>query len=467
MFVNFSMYKLLSILLFAVVFSQSQIVAFPGAEGFGAYSKGGRGGQILFVTNLNDYNPENETPIEGSLRRAVETNGPRTILFRVSGIIELKSNLRIFNPFITIAGQSAPGDGICLKNYEISIWTHDVIIRYIRCRPGDEMGVDKEGGFETDAISMYEFSENVIIDHCSASWSIDETISLWSREPNNPPLSVTVQWCIISESLNDSYHPKGPHGYGSLIRFTGGASFHHNLYAHHFSRNPHVDTYLGDMTLDFRNNAIYNYGQPGNMMFHPINMNYVGNYLKPGPDAQTLDIGVFLFAESSMGVSLFQYITSFGQNVRRIYPAGNIIEGKDYDNQWDMFYKVYNRNKMDKPFEVASVTTEFAENAFENVLMYAGATLPKRDGVDLRIIADVRNGTGHIIDSQTQVGGWPNLESAPAFIDSDNDGLPDDWEIKHGLDPTINLDNNLDNDGNGYTNIEEWLNGTIPQLPNP
>lgn len=305
------------------------------------------------MTNLNDYNPENEAPIEGSLRLAVETNGPRTILFRVSGIIELKSNLRIFNPFITIAGQSAPGDGLCLKNYEISIWTHDVIIRYIRCRPGNEMGVDKEGGFETDAISMYEFSENVIIDHCSASWSIDETVSLWSREPNNPPLIVTVQWCIISESLNDSYHPKGPHGYGSLIRFTGGASFHHNLYAHHFSRNPHVDTYLGDMTLDFRNNVIYNYGQPGNTMFHPINMNYVGNYLKPG------------------------------------------------------------------------------------------------------------------LDAQTQVGGWPNLESAPPFIDSDNDGLHDDWEIKHGLDPTNNLDNNLDNDGDGYTNIEEWLNGTIPQLSNP
>ena len=456
------MYRFLVILLFSVIYTQSQIVAFPGAEGFGAYSKGGRGGQVLFVTNLNDYNPENEEPIEGSLRWACDTYGPRTVIFKVSGLIELKTWLTIFNPFITIAGQSSPGDGICLKNFGLSIRTHDVIIRYLRCRPGDEMGIDKEGGFETDAISISEFSENVIIDHCSASWSIDETLSIHSREPGNPPLSVTVQWCIISESLNDSYHPKGPHGYGSLIRFTGDASFHHNLYAHHLSRCPHVDTYLGDMTLDFRNNVIYNYGQPGNTMFHPVNMNYIGNYLKPGLDTKYPDIGFFLFAESSTGVSLFQYITSFGKNVRRIYPEGNILEGKDYENQWDMFYKVYNRNKMENPFIVASVTTESAEGALENVLMNAGATLPMRDSVDSRIIADVRNGTGHIIDSQTQVGGWPNLASKPPLIDTDSDGMPDEWETKHGLNPANNHDNILDNDKDGYTNIEEWLNGTIP-----
>jgi pectate lyase len=450
------MYRFLVILLFSVIYAQSQIVAFPGAEGFGAYSKGGRGGQILFVTNLNDYNPENEEPIVGSLRWACDTYGPRTVIFKVSGLIELKTWLTIFNPFITIAGQSSPGDGICLKNFGLSIRTHDVIIRYLRCRPGDEMGIDKEGGFETDAISISEFSENVIIDHCSASWSIDETLSIHSREPGNPPLSVTVQWCIISESLNDSYHPNGPHGYGSLIRFTGNASFHHNLYAHHFSRNPHVDTYLGDMTLDFRNNVIYNYWNPGNTMFDPINMNYVANYIKPGIDTKNLDIAIYLVAESSTEDSLL------GQNVRRIYPEGNILEGKDYINQWDMFYKVYNRNKMDKPFEVANITTELASDAFENVLMNAGATLPNRDSVDFRIIADVRNGTGSIIDSQSQVGGWPNYKSAVAPIDNDNDGLPDEWEIKYGLDPANNLDNNLDNDKDGYTNIEEWLNGTIP-----
>ena len=450
------MYRFLVILLFAVIYSQSQIVAFPGAEGFGAYSKGGRGGQILFVTNLNDYNPENEEPIAGSLRLACDTYGPRTVIFKVSGLIELKTWLTIFNPFITIAGQSSPGDGICLKNFGLSIRTHDVIIRYLRCRPGDEMGIDKEGGFETDAISISEFSENVIIDHCSASWSIDETLSIHSREPGNPPLSVTVQWCIISESLNDSYHPNGPHGYGSLIKFTGNASFHHNLYAHHSSRNPHVDTYLGGMTLDFRNNVIYNYGNPGNTMFDPIDMNYIGNYIKPGLDTKFTDIGFGLVAESSMEDSLL------GQNVRRIYPEGNILEGKDYINQWDMFYKVYNRNKMDKPFEVANITTELASDAFENVLMNAGATLPNRDSVDFRIIADVRNGTGSIIDSQSQVGGWPNYKSAVAPIDNDNDGLPDEWEIKYGLDPANNLDNNLDNDKDGYTNIEEWLNGTIP-----
>ena len=452
--------KILLILSFATATDTdvdgNRTLAFPGAEGFGAYSKGGRGGDILFVTNLNDYNPENEEPIAGSLRWACDTYGPRTVIFKVSGLIELKTWLNIFNPYITIAGQSSPGDGICLKNFGLTIRTHDVIVRYLRCRPGDEMGIDKEGGFETDAISISEFSENVIIDHCSASWSIDETLSIHSREPGNPPLSVTVQWCIISESLNDSYHPNGPHGYGSLIRFTGNASFHHNLYAHHFSRNPHVDTYLGDMTLDFRNNVIYNYWNPGNTMFDPINMNYVANYIKPGIDTKNLDIAIYLVAESSTEDSLL------GQNVRRIYPEGNILEGKDYINQWDMFYKVYNRNKMDKPFEVANITTELASDAFENVLMNAGATLPNRDSVDFRIIADVRNGTGSIIDSQSQVGGWPNYKSAVAPIDDDNDGLPDEWEIKYGLDPANNLDNNLDNDKDGYTNIEEWLNGTIP-----
>jgi len=452
--------KILLILSFATATDTdvdgNRTLAFPSAEGFGAYSKGGRNGQVLFVTNLNDYNPENEEPIIGSLRWACDTYGPRTVIFKVSGLIELKTWLTIFNPFITIAGQSSPGDGICLKNFGLNITTHDVIVRYLRCRPGDEMGKDKEGGFETDAISISEFSENVIIDHCSASWSIDETLSVFSREPGNPPLSVTIQWCIISESLNDSYHPNGPHGYGSLIRFTGNASFHHNLYAHHFSRNPHVDTYLGDMTLDFRNNVIYNYWNPGNTMFDPINMNYVANYIKPGIDTKNLDIAIYLVAESSTEDSLL------GQNVRRIYPEGNILEGKDYINQWDMFYKVYDRNKMSEPFEVEIVYTHPADEAYNLVLENAGAILPKRDDIDLRIVNDVKNGTGKIIDTQSQVGGWPNYKSAIAPIDDDNDGLPDVWEIKHGLDSANNLDNNLDNDKDGYTNIEEWLNGTIP-----
>ena len=458
--------KILLILSFATATDTdvdgNRTLAFPGAEGFGAYSKGGRGGDILFVTNLNDYNPENEEPIAGSLRWACDTYGPRTVIFKVSGLIELKTWLTIINPYITIAGQSSPGDGICLKNYGLSIRTHDVILRYLRCRPGDEMGVNIEGGFETDAISISEFSQNVIIDHCSASWSIDETLSIHSRQPKNPPLSVTVQWCIISESLNDSYHPKGPHGYGSLIRFNGNASFHHNLYAHHSSRNPHVDTYLGNMTLDFRNNVIYNYGQPGNTMFHPINMNYIGNYLKPGPNTTYSGTAFYLHAESSTGVSLFQYITSFGNNVRKIYPEGNILIGKDYESQWDMFYKVYDRNKMSEPFEVEIVYTHPADEAYNLVLENAGAILPKRDDIDLRIVNDVKNGTGKIIDTQSQVGGWPNYKSAIAPIDDDNDGLPDVWEIKHGLDSANNLDNNLDNDKDGYTNIEEWLNGTIP-----
>src|SRR3990172_5507517 len=244
--------------------------AFPGAEGFGAFSQGGRGGRVLFVNNLNDDGA-------GSLREACRTKGPRIVVFRVGGIIELKSNLKITEPYITIAGQTAPGDGICLKNF--TLWvknTHDVVIRYIRSRPGDQMKV------EQDAISI-DTSKNVIIDHCSASWGTDETLSVTGKGCTN----VTVQWCMITESLDNSVHHKGRHGYGSLFRLDGNVSVHHNLYAHNSSRNPRPGTY-GDVRrgglLDFRNNVIYNWGvRAGYSAEDKITMNYIANYLKPGP----------------------------------------------------------------------------------------------------------------------------------------------------------------------------------------
>jgi len=462
------MYRFLVILLFSVIYTQSQIVAFPGAEGFGAYSKGGRGGQVLFVTNLNDYNPENEEPIEGSLRWACDTYGPRTVIFSVSGIIELKKELIIDKPFITIAGQSAPGDGICIKDYSTRIITNNVIIRHIRFRPGDEPGaiITKQGGvFEPDALEILSGAHDVIIDHCSASWGIDEVLSVWGTDEEGQVTNVTVQWCIISESLNDSYHQKGEHGLASLIVTNGDISFHHNLYAHHKSRTPKPGSSGdGSLLFDFRNNVIYNYIFGGYTDGTPIRMNYIGNYIIQGPISFNNNLFAFyrFFFDGP-----WNYIfdaTKASQNTI-IYLEGNHLKGAGdiNNNQWNLIYNSQKVSKVETLFPVSvEVKTETAITAYESVLSYAGAILPKRDSIDERVIGEVQEGNGKIIDSQEDVGGWTNYESSLAPIDNDNDGLPDDWETKHGLNPANNHDNILDNDKDGYTNIEEWLNGTIP-----
>ncbi|MGA1198576.1 MAG: pectate lyase family protein, partial [Candidatus Latescibacterota bacterium] len=252
-----------------------KIKAFPEAEGFGAYAIGGRGGKLFMVTTLEDYG-QDESPIAGSLREAIEAEGPRMVLFRVGGIIELKAPLVVRHPYLTLAGHVAPWQGICLKNYGFQIReTHDVVVRYLRVRPGDEMGK------ETDAISVYK-SKNVILDHCSASWGTDETLSVTGAGTD----SVTVQWCIIAESLNQSIHAKAAHGYGSLIRADGRISFHHNLYAHHVTRCPRPGTY-GDQSvlLDFQHNVIYNWkSMAGYSREDSVRINLVGNYYKPGPE---------------------------------------------------------------------------------------------------------------------------------------------------------------------------------------
>jgi pectate lyase len=223
------------------------VPAFPGAEGAGAMARGGRGGRVLTVTNLHDSGP-------GSLRSAVEAKGPRTVVFAVAGNIELASTLAITEPFLTIAGQTAPGGGICLKNYDCTIAAEHVVIRFLRVRPGD---VAKKA---VDGFSVGEGSHYVIIDHCSVSWSVDETLSVSGGSISN----ITVQWCIIAESLSRSVHHKGPHGFGSLIRADGDVSYHHNIFAHHGSRNPRPGTYEDafkrGIILDFRNNVVYGWG---------------------------------------------------------------------------------------------------------------------------------------------------------------------------------------------------------------
>ena len=423
--------------------------AFPGAEGFGAQSIGGRGGKVLFVTNLNDGG-------HGSLREAVETAGPRTVIFRVSGIVALKSSIVIKKPYITIAGQTAPGDGICLKDHSLVIAADHVIVRHIRCRPADNAGA------ESDSLSISS-GRDIIVDHCSASWSVDETLSASSSGRLG---NVTVQWCIISESLHDSIHHKGPHGYGSLIRgsFGNGYTYHHNLYAHHHARLPRPGNYNDrsedpeGFILDFRNNVIYNwagraagYNADGSNGTNSITkMNFVGNYYKAGINSK----GNLAFSESTHSA--------------RAWFSGNCMNGSYPDGPWSLvsFSKFSDEDmeayKQSSPIPVPAVKTDNAFAAYKRVLAEAGAVLPKRDAVDIRIMKEVRNGTGKIIDDEDEVGGWPELKSTKPPKDSDRDGMPDDWEKQHGFDPDDPADGNGDTDADGYTNLEEYINNTKP-----
>ncbi|MBL8219647.1 MAG: hypothetical protein JNL62_10475 [Bryobacterales bacterium] len=400
--------------------------AFPGAQGFGAQTPGGRGGAVVFVHNLNDAGP-------GSLRAALETKGPRIVLFRVAGIIDLKSPLAITEPFLTIAGQSAPGGGICLRGADVRIETHDVIVRHLRVRTGDI------GARERDGLAIGGESRGVIIDHCSVSWAIDENLS-----PSGAIADVTVQWSIIAEGLNRSVHHKGAHGYGTLARAVGGVTFHHNLWAHNQGRNPRLgDNYAKPPfpVFDVRNNVIYNAGG-SNVVGDELTVNYVGNYFKPGPDTHVRN-GIFGPTDKAK---------------LRFFVQGNVMEGMP-DLTADA-RKLFARavEMLSAPADAPPIEEQTAQQAYESVLARAGATLLKRDTVDTRIVEDVRSGGGAIIDSQWEVGGWPVYEQARPPRDTDRDGMPDDWEVARKLNPRNAADGPKDRDGDGYTNIEEYLN---------
>jgi hypothetical protein len=442
--------------------ADAPVVAFPGAEGAGQYTKGGRGGAVLKVTSLDDAGP-------GTLRAAVEATGPRTVVFDISGTIALKSPLRIANPFITIAGQSAPGDGVTLRDQSLIVAADEVIVRYIRSRLGDASGV------QGDAVTVMK-GRNVILDHISASWSTDEALSLSSRfdPPANGFYDVTVQWSIISESLDHSTHEKGRHGYGTLIRASHGAriSFHHNLWAHHQARMPRPGNYKEPSLdpdgplIDFRNNVFYNWGGDPNAN-HAKEAPYTGkgriDALAAGYNADLNKVVAYNFVnnaykrgpDSRSGLILCEH-----DQAARAFLDGNTVDGKAPVNQWSLVAcEPPAGYRLPAPLPLAFTTPEPAAAAFTRVLAKAGAS-KRRDAVDARVVREVRKGNGRIIDSQKAVGGWPVLRSLAAPRDSDGDGMPDRWERKHRLDPRDPSDG-AKSSSDGYTNLERYLNALV------
>lgn len=415
--------------------------AFPGAQGYGARTTGGRGGRVIAVTNLNASGP-------GSLNEACQAKGPRIVVFKISGTIE--GQVRITNDHITIAGQSAPGDGICIKG-DIRIDANDVIIRYVRARPNPEAG-------EVDAI-FGRYKRNIILDHISASWSSDEVLSVYRNE------YVTIQWCMMTEACVKIVDGKDTgHRFGGIWGNSYG-TYHHNLFAHNDSRNPRWAS--GSKLNDYRNNVLYNWGynscygggagegsDPA-QTFSKFNM--IANYYKPGPATRD---------------NVKRRIAAPGEDhgVGSWYVAENMIEGfpeVTKDNWLGVDGDQY--QKLNAAWDAVPIHQQSPHDAYEAVLAHVGCSSPKRDLIDARIIEEVRRGTATfgkngIIKRPADVGGWPELRTGVVPLDADNDGMPDEWENRYGLNPSDGTDHSADSDQDGYTNIEEFLNGTDPTV---
>ena len=465
--------------------AEEKLPAFPGAEGFGKYTTGGRGGKVYHVTNLNDSGT-------GSLRWANSQPGPRTIVFDVSGTIFLKSALKIANN-TTLAGQTAPGDGICVADYPLTLGSN-VICRYMRFRLGNREVAHHEG----DGLGSMD-ENNIIVDHCSVSWSIDECLSVYGGR------NLTVQWSITAQSLVNSGHSKGSHGYGGNWGGAG-ASFHHNLIAHHTSRTPRLGPRQGTQTderMDMRNNVIYNWGGNGCYGGEGMKVNIVNNYYKPGP--ATLNRSTTIQQRiAGIGIRTTSYCKNDDGTWNGWYPMWHVW-GKYYvvgnknsrhsnvtNDNWT--YGMYNQitngsgvdntytqatkdtMRIDEPIRFMAVTTHTADKAYEQVLQYVGASL-HRDALDEIIVSDVDKGTATFtgsgndqgfINSQEDVKSkiptlWPELKQETAKADTDGDGMPDEWETANGLNPNDATDGNLTDDI-GYTNLENYMNSLVADI---
>lgn len=419
---------LLVVLLAVLVFASSPLPAaaqalpaFPGAIGHGTTTPGGRGGAVLVVSNLNDGGP-------GSLRAALEAKGPRIVVFRVGGTIRQTRMITIREPFLTIAGQTAPGDGIAIRGPGLAIQTHDVIVRGLRIRVGDDPGLSYG---EADGLRV-DNGQRVVIDHCSFSWGVDENLS--TSTYSGPTSDVTFQWNIVSEALYRSRHPEGPHSMGMFIseRSTR-ISVHHNLLAHNNQRNPLVK---GGVDLEFVNNVVYGWGQlPSEVLggeARPTRANFIGNTYQASP------------------------ATASPERFIRVRAAADLF----FDD---------NAGVADGGIQRATASglaPQPAATAYEAVLQAAGVTHPRRDTVDTRVVGDVRANQGRLIDSPAQVGGWPLLAKGEAPPDGDRDGMPDAWERAQGLNPAQRSDSTKIL-ASGYTAIEEYINGLFGQQATP
>ena len=478
---------------------QARIPAFPGAEGGGMYSFGGRGGKVLTVTNLNDDGL-------GSFRWACEQGGARIIVFNVSGIIRLKSPIYVRAPYVTIAGQTAPGEGICIAGESFQVDTHDVIVRHMRFRRGETNVMNREDSFGGNPVG------NIMIDHCSCEWGLDENISFYRHmfDMNNgkpkekkPTVNVTIQNTISAKAL-DTWN----HAFGSTI---GGenTTFMRNLWADNTGRNPSVG-WAG--VFNFVNNVVYNWvhrtadGGEYKSMF-----NFINNYYKPGPlTPKDSPVGHRITKSESRSEGLFPF-KQFG----RVYAMGNVMEGypEITNDNWNGGIQTADKDgamdetelalmRSDEPFEMPFVTIMGAGKAFEWVLSNAGANVPCRDIVDQRICEEVRTGIAYyvpnyekkvkdnpygdmwglhpksqneqgffkyrrlpqdsykqgVITDPRQMGGYPEYKAWQPYVDTDNDGMPDAWEVANGLNPNDAGDAVLDCNGDGYTNIEKYIN---------
>ena len=519
--------------------------AFPGAEGFGRYTTGGRGGAVYHVTKLDDDGSE------GSFRWACNKSGVRTIVFDVSGTIYLKSALQLKKGNVTIAGQTAPGDGICIADYPFTIDSDNVIIRFMRFRLGNRH-VNKHEG---DGLGGMD-RKNIIVDHCSISWSIDECLSVYGSK------NITLQWNIVSQSLKKSGHSKGNHGYGGNWGGSG-ATYHHNLLAHHDSRVPRLGPRPGtqkDERMDMRNNVMYNWGGNGCYGGEGMTVNIAYNYYKPGPTTlkrtkamqyrlaapgiRTVDYclnkaAIAAYYKTATGTAVTKndvsgssdgtnnYVEISGTKYKIDMTTNKIDVGgkqvtvswndwKPMLHVWGKFYAEGNYNpksadmnkdnfkygianqidksgndktypgdnavKLTVPMPFEGVTTHTAQDAYEKVLAYAGASL-HRDWVDEQMVNDTRKGiatstgsgnTGGIINSQNDnkpAGAaadwspWPDLvtDTSISVADTDGDGIPDYWEDANGLDKNNAADGNL-TDAEGYTNLERYMNSLVADI---
>lgn len=437
------------------------IPAFPGAWGGGMFTTGGRGGKVIAVTSLADSGP-------GTLREAIEAKGPRIIVFRVAGTIYLKSSLDFKNPDITIAGQSAPGDGICIAHDSLNLNTRNIILRHLRVRRG------LPGGQGSDNIGGYPEGQ-IIVDHCSVSWGRDENISLYryfktlpdGTQEKSATKNITIQWVISSEALGPGHEFGGTWGGED-------STFHHNLFACNTGRNPSIGM-SGE--FDYRNNVLFNWGHrtmDGGDETSLINV--INNYYKAGPatkpDMRTTIARMEQRNQYSPGKAMEagNWYPDTAARPGKWYVAGNIVEGAPdvIADNWKGMRGSVELARVNTPFEAWPVRQQTASEAFEAVLAKGGATLPKRDAVDQRVTETVRTGktinqTGIIVDPK-EVGGYPELTFSPNAVpvDTDGDGMPDAWETAHSLNPKDANDGSADADKDGYTNVEEFLNGTNP-----